>query len=303
MKKILFILSLVAVVNLNVIAEDVLPTITIDTGGFGVTELYTYNKSGLMYEDRRTENSLTITLFNDELEEERTVTLNNVITNYGDENLPRGEYKVLVGLTSANDYRFSFPSGRAPFTQTLFNDDEKLEFIVSTIRVDENNEGLVIKHEIISEDGTVLATLLPETGRVYRYFDFFVNVIGNIKYLVGYSNDRNRDVSDYSYYKISNTTTNGSSNISIEPMPKNFAFPNPVKSNQSLTIQLSSTTTLSSESYVEMVSLNGSVVSRQPAKIFDNQISVSTRGISSGQYIYNVVSEGKIVDSGKIIVR
>jgi len=52
-----------------------------------------------------------------------------------------------------------------------------------------------------------------------------------------------------------------------------------------------------------MVSLNSSVVSRQPAKTFDNQISVSTRGMSSGQYIYNVISEGKIVDSGKIIVR
>ena len=121
-----------------------------------------------------------------------------------------------------------------------------------------------------------------------------------MNYLRVWQKLRGRMITDY---KISNSTTNGSSNVSIESTPKNFAFPNPVRFNQSLTIQLSSSTILSSESYVEMVSLNGSVVSRQPAKTFDNQISVSTRGMSSGQYIYNVISEGKIVDSGKIIVR
>jgi len=298
MKKILFVLSLAAVVNLNVVAEDWLPTFTHNLTEssrheFGITEFYMRNNDKVTYKAKGTEDTFALVLLDDDFEEVRTITLNNVMF-FRDDYYDRPLYRYLVPLANReNDF-----SRNTLFTQTLFNDDEKLEFIVATVQ-----DGVVTKYEIISEDGTVLKTLPQENKWEYWMGDFSVHVIGSTKYLAIFGDDYDSGSYIYYFYKISNSTTNGSSNVSLEPMPKNFAFPNPVKSNQSLTIQLSSTTTLSSESYVEMVSLNGSAVSRQPAKIFDNQISVSTRGISSGQYIYNVVSEGKIIDSGKILVQ
>lgn len=205
------------------------------------------------------------------------------------------EYLVTLYIESGYDI------DEALLTQTFFNDDDAYEVLRPVLEKNPSGtypEYVVKGCEVVSENGDVLGEV-PFELLTDDYTDAYLKVfsIGKANYVL-YSHEVNEDYV-YSIYRVS---ASQSGSVSFEKVNNSFAFPNPVKRNDALTVHVSDLN-LSDGSYVEISNLNGQVVNRQMVEPGKTEASISTRRLHSGQYIYSVISGGNVVESGKIIVK
>lgn len=266
--------------------------------GFAISNFYTYSNS-LAYSIEIQGADIEFSLYNDELSLDRTIKLKDVF-----ETLDYGDYKEgasrLLGIENPYDGQGLYEHDLL-FTQTFFNDDEKLEFIIATH--EKKNDGgysfyIVKTLDIVSEDGSILATIpnpFPDKMQ-YTYLETFQ--LNDNKYLVLMSYRDNYSC-DYACYKINNI---GGSSLSVQQVPASFAFPNPVSRHQMITISMADTQ-LPAGSYVKVTDMTGKEVVRQQIQQGSENVLISGNRFSGGQYIYTVVANGQIIDKGKLLVK
>ncbi len=250
-----------------------------------------YTSSTIAYTEQTIGSDVEFTILNDELEPGRTITMRNVVIPDGDYDVYNRIVKVL-GRHTRND---EIHDEDYAFTQTLFNNDDKLEFIVATI----NSEYNITQIEVVSEDGTVLATIPNPFTKAPSSAFLSVFELGENKYLTWNYEEYKYNTGDpVVCYKITNT----SNSLTLQKMPASFAYPNPVSRNQMFTIQLENPV-MESGSYVQITDLTGKIVSRHKIENQQNEVTVPVQYLASGQYIYSVVSNEKVQERGKVVVK
>lgn len=256
-----------------------------------ITSFYTKSEK-IMYYCTVESNDLRYNILNENLSVEEDF----IIYNGNDRIL-----KIAGPVESGNLYETSHP-----FTQTLFNNDDNFEFLVLNIIESENSDGYTVKYyksvSIVSsgKDGVgsnsrVIATIpLPFNGEPVSAYTFQIK---EFTYLVFYTEYDNKKLG-YACYKI---IKDGSSTVELEEASKSLIFPNPVEKGQTLTMIMDKSK-ITSNSFLQITNLDGKTVNIQKINADSETVSIPSN-ISSGQYVYSVISNSKIIDTGKIIVK
>lgn len=305
MKKALLI-ALLAILACNTKAE-IEPTAQFYGNMLFISNLHV--KQPIPYSVNINNKDMEFTLYGDDLTSSRTVKLKNAIAvetwkpSDGEELEMRTSR--IIPISDDRDYAVIYEED-IPFTQTFFNDDEKLEFIRAKVKLKSNDyeasfymDGI----EVVSEDGTVLAEIESPYGQLHvsngqdlvKYGMLYTLVLGDNRYLI-WMHEPTYDQRVLTFYRIS---TN-SNKLVLEKTTQSVVYPNPVKQSQPLTISIDEN---SNASHVIISDISGREVSRQPLERGNSEISVSTNRLSQGQYIYTIVSDDKPLDSGKIIIK
>lgn len=182
----------------------------------------------------------------------------------------------------------------ASLTQTLFNDDEKYEFVREVYAGTYEYGADPLRVEIINEDGEVLCVLPDEIITDGSYY-----VIGLKD---GYALAVEKRVEggyDGDAMLISYKINKGASGLSLTKLSATKAYPNPVNSSNSFTIDVDETK-LGASNYVEVVDESGRMMYR--AELNGAKVVVPAHRMR-GMNVFRIVSDGEVVDTGKIIVK
>ena len=186
-------------------------------------------------------------------------------------------------------------------TQTLFNDDDKYEFLVAKHEIIEtqgsNNDSIrketrysveTTAIEIVSEDGKVLSSIPLST-----YGDGCVYTYNGKNYIQFESPDK------YILYRIDKE----SSSLQEIAMPTGMKmFPTLARPSDEITIEFEP----SADNTVRTLSVSdasGRTVEQCTVAPDASRITVSARRFHAGTYIFTLTENGKQVDNGKIIVK
>ncbi len=183
--------------------------------------------------------------------------------------------------TSEYDYRCyknfdTFEEANIAISQTLFNDDEKFEYVTN---IENDNYGDII----FSEDGTILYSF-PEG----EFIEYIITIKG--KNYIATSIYENESFC----YLIDKQTT------SIQKVAESKG--SLIKTAKgSVKVQLQSAT--SGESEVTITAMSGQLAKKVqiPAEI--KSLEISTEDMHSGIYNFTVTKKGKVLENGKIAIK
>ena len=204
-------------------------------------------------------------------------------------------------------------------TQTLFNDDDKYEYVVPEMQwssepivsnndyVDVDGEEIVIGRtliysskcvamKVVSEDGTLVHRLPMPTVGSDDGFD--VLVMNGKTYLV--TSARDGLTAYYSnFYELDKTTT------SVKQVSQNSSTritPRMPRRNEMVTVELDKNVSNVAHEVV-VTAMNGKVVGRQSIPAGEHRARLSIGAMSGGVYNFTIFENGKRIDNGKIIIR
>lgn len=256
-----------------------------------------------LYTITKNEKDYLVDIYNDNLQKSRSFKVQNAVfdreatTAYGIAGLDLDEFS---GYDAYNS---------AAWTQKLFNDDDKIEYIFCTLEkstTDYDNYTLQ-KAEVMNEDGEVLGTLPVDAIDFYAgYSELEIDIelvqLGDNFYIkrnvdTNGSIDKDEPSSNTVYWKI-NKAANGSG-VRFTKAASFRSYPNPVRQSETFTIEVGEEN-VASGSFIEICDQCGRMVYRQA--ITSKEVKVPTRRMK-GMYIYNIVSDGKSVNTGKVIVQ
>ncbi len=223
-----------------------------------------------------------------------------------------------------------------PFSQTFFNDDEKFEYVRFNARIaegttlsyvepenpsdskyvlfgvtssDRDGDGEIDVRstyygvhisgvEVVSEDGTVIYNLPLDADcigkpsvEIYKSSNSLLAQIDFTRY-----NEDNQSFRTVRFYRIDKTT--GAAKM-VREERQATANPNPSSVGTPVVMTLPA----GSNRYVEVSDVNGVKRFSIPVESGADRVSVPTDRLSSGMYLFTVVSDGVIIDTCKIIIR
>ena len=279
MKK-LFISTMMALACIGANAQiETTPLKTLGRYLYGIDEQFLYDAGtqyvvSVEYSDGRT--AATMRVYDNEFNLKKTIT---------PESVPSALHVQMLNANSA-DYTIYL-------TQTLFNDDEKFEYLI------EPGSGTPTELKVVSEDGTVLQTLKYPAGvEVYRdEIDLFV--VGSNKYLrIGESVDENGN--EYmNLYKI-NKDAKDHSKVSIATAPMRVSVsPRMASRNQDINV------VAEGNGVREVIVTNaaGQVVYSTKVAAGENNVRISSRRLSSGLNVVSVKGADGKEENCKVIVK
>ena len=247
---------------------------------YGIDELFLYDAGtqyvvSVEYSEDRT--AATMRVYDNEFNLKKTITPESVPSNLD----------VHVLNENSADYTIYL-------TQTLFNDDEKFEYLI------EPGSGMYATElKVVSEDGTVLQTLKYPAGvEVYRdEIDLFV--VGSNKYLrIGESVDENGN--EYmNLYKI-NKDAKDPSKVSIATAPMRVSVsPRMASRNQDINV------VAEGNGVREVIVTNaaGQVVYSTKVAAGETNVKISSRRLSSGLNVVSVKGADGKEENCKVIVK
>ena len=282
MKK-LFISTMIALACIGANAQiETTPLKTLGGYLYGIDELFLYD-AGTQYvvsvewggSDGKTAGTMRV--YDNEFNIKKTIT-------------PESEPNSLnVHVLNANSADYTIY-----LTQTLFNDDEKFEYII------ESGSGTYATElKVVSEDGTVLQTLKYPAGvEVYRdEIDLFV--VGSNKYLrIGESVDENGN--EYmNLYKI-NKDAKDPSKVSIATAPMRVSVsPRMASRNQDINV------VAEGNGVREVIVTNaaGQVVYSTKVAASETNVKINSRRLSSGLNVVSVKGADGKEENCKVIVK
>ena len=279
MKK-LFISTMMALACIGANAQiETTPLKTLGRYLYGIDEQFLYDAGtqyvvSVEYSEDRT--AATMRVYDNEFNLKKTIT---------PESVPSALHVQMLNANSA-DYTIYL-------TQTLFNDDEKFEYLI------EPGSGTPTELKVVSEDGTVLQTLKYPAGvEVYRdEIDLFV--VGSNKYLrIGVSVDENGN--EYiNLYKI-NKDAKDPSKVSIATAPMRVSVsPRMASRNQDINV------VAEGNGVREVIVTNaaGQVVYSTKVAAGENNVRISSRRLSSGLNVVSVKGADGKEENCKVIVK
>lgn len=188
------------------------------------------------------------------------------------ENLFNGIYTDFRQINTA-------PATEQFFTQTLFNDDDLLEFFVE-------GEGCFA---IVNENGEILYREDVSKGSLYST-DFYVIEISSKVYL--------RMINDYddftSFYEI----TKNASDTRTLTLKQSASFPNPAKEYINIAYDLQGIP----DGVLHVFDMQGKQITEEKISGNETSFRLDTNAFQSGMYVVSISSEGKQLSSEKILV-
>lgn len=184
---------------------------------------------------------------------------------------------------SSND--LSGSEGRLYVTQTLFNNDDKFEYL------QELENGL----NIVSEDGTVLQTITYTNKNTYvRYI---IN-IDNKMYIMTLTEDSENSHYFYTFYPITRTATG----VNSVGAPKRLhVSPMLASRNEPITVEIGDSEM--NEREIAVVNAAGQTVFLTKVHVGDKSVTIDPGKLSRGLNIVKATNGNKAAEYCKILVR
>lgn len=189
-------------------------------------------------------------------------------------------------------------------TQTLFNDDLNYEFIVQEYSK-YNEEGAYFSKDtkcfkIINDKGDVLCTInrpadLPATKKTELYVRWIGRIFGKLYICLGSKGSK-----DYLYELNISGGTLGVKSIKNANKVMRF-LRSAVPTDNNLTIEIDQP--LASAHNVTLADASGRIVAQCVLPQGERLVKFSTHGLASGIYLVALSSNGKVIDSGKVVVK
>lgn len=235
----------------------------------------------------------------------------------------------LHDLDGDNEYTTSKP---LIVTQSLFNDDDKYEYVrtlrkagatgtdggstsvevlvedeespMETETTDKTVYG-ICGYEVVSEDGTVVFTIEIDDEDVTYYTGNSENVNimvlkmnGELFFIVttnSYSSSKSNKLLVYKLDKATNSVKK------VETLNDINISPRMVSKSQPVTITFKETADAGTN--VLVTSLDGKVMTRSCVKAGETSVDISTSGMATGLYNFTVISKGRVLENGKVLVK
>jgi hypothetical protein len=215
-------------------------------------------------------------------------------------------------------YDFDKGSNRVsiPVSQTLFNTDDKYEYLVPICEYvsrepeerDRDNDGeideisttynnYITGFRVMSEDGTELCSQMLENpyGDYYVYLHTYK--IANKYYLVYEYSSRFYDKKSYNeIYRIDPTTSSVKRMENVQLAIR----PNVVNRSSMVTVELDDTDTARE---LVVTGMDGRIVERRDIPAGERQIQVPAARMASGMYNFTIRKRGTVEKNGKVIVK
>ena len=200
-------------------------------------------------------------------------------------------------------------------TQTLFNDDDKFEYLyetwdsapADTVEYDRDDDGeidsIVVNNnfvytgiELRQEDGTALFRHEYAEQQETNSYRVEVYDIGDKVYLsIGEYG------SGYVFYSIDKSTSSVSKVKSLPGMLR--AYPNPARSGEVLTIDLPEAGAADARRDVRVTSMDGRTMMRQQVGCGERQVQIPLRRMPAGVYNFTLTENGRVVENSRIVVK
>lgn len=198
------------------------------------------------------------------------------------------------------------------FTQTMFNNDDKYEYIVPVYEMEKDgstnetdfawqgNERIAVKrkthyysktvrHDVMSEDGNVIMSI--HAYILYRFF-----LYGGKVYVctLEYTPDGKKE----SFYAIDAQTN------AIQTVQADFVkiFPRMAGRGESITVETAGEAA-GQRREVVVTSMDGRIVSRVAVPAGETVTHINTSRMAGGVYNFTVYAGGKNIENGKIVIR
>lgn len=200
-------------------------------------------------------------------------------------------------------------------TQTLFNDDDKFEYLyqtwdsapADTVEYDRDDDGeidsIVVNNnfvdtgiELRQEDGTVLFRHEYAKQQETVYYSVEVYDIGDKVYL-----SIEETVSGCVFYSIDKSTSSVSKVKSLPGMLR--AYPNPARSGEVLTMDLPEAGAADARRDVRVTSMDGRTMMRQQVGRGERQVQIPLRRMPAGVYNFTLTENGRVVENSRIVVK
>lgn len=216
-------------------------------------------------------------------------------------------------------------------SQTLFNSDEKYEYITFSHEKIEyriphpftSDENLVyteyddffcksnyIGFDVMSEDGSILQSVrFPKGFETFEY-DIIVQIIklSDEYYIICQGkmskseNENDNAEGVLLIYKINRSKSDSSVEQVCEPI-RIGAYPNPTNRNQIITIELNGENIDNIDTDLQVINMQGQVIKQQRIKAGQKQVQINTSNFSSGLHLIKAIQNGKNVGTEKVIVK
>ena len=186
----------------------------------------------------------------------------------------------------------------ASVTQTLFNNDEKFEYICGgDIGYDEDEIPSYYKGlRVINEDGE---SLYEFRGKVSRYAGVTIIQINGKNYLRIVETHENWEYTTH-FMRIDKGTNNIQEVRRIKGC-MNIA-PAVANRDEQITITLNDDNNSAARELI-ITGVNGQLVERRTIPAGENSVKVSAAMMRSGMYNFTLQKKGEVVDNGKVIVK
>lgn len=208
-------------------------------------------------------------------------------------------------------------------TQTLFNSDEKYEYITFPYEVLESEEGwfsptiddgqtymqyasfwygsYYTGFDVMSEDGSILQSItFPQGFEMCEYVNAQISKLSDEYYIICQGEMNGSET--LLIYKINRSESGSSVEQVCEPI-KIGAYPNPANRNQTITIELNGENVGNEPTDLEVINMQGQVIKQQRIQIGQKQAQINTRNFSSGLHLIKAIQNGKNVGTEKVIVK
>ena len=250
----------------------------------GISEQFRYNPEvgyvvswTTVGEDENNDGIITIRVYDENLDIKKTIN-------------PTDYPKSIWGY----DYNNNSDDFEITLTQTLFNDDEKFEYIL--LQEDNENSSYYKSLQVISEDGTILQTL-EFPNKVYGENVKLV-IIGKSRYLAFGEYEGEDDFHCLNMYKINKSAD--PSKVSIATAPKRVSVsPRMASRNQDINV------VAEGNGVREVIVTNaaGQVVYSTKVAAGETNVKISSRRLSSGLNVVSVKGADGKSENCKVIVK
>lgn len=203
------------------------------------------------------------------------------------------------------------------FTQTLFNSDDKFEYLYETWEYlptdtseydrdyDEVVDSIRIRYGVVKtgvelrqEDGTVLWKYDYNLQTEWSG-EFFVYDINGCRYLA--LEDKVGDDYKIIFFSIDKS---GNSIQEVNSMPGFLrAYPNPVRNGEVVTMELPEPETDGAQRNVSITGMDGRTVRTIRVGTEERSVQVPLSQMSSGVYNFTLTENGRVVENSRIVVR
>jgi hypothetical protein len=167
-------------------------------------------------------------------------------------------------------------------TQTLFNDDDLIEFIVYGSNF----------FAVVNENGNVLFRQTT-SGQIESDYHHLIETTNYI-----YLGIEDYAENDWAYQLYLINRSNVSGMPALTPV-KTFSYPNPAKESINIAYNLQGATT----GVVKIISLSGELIDQKEVNGNADSFNYQTRRLTRGAYIVSVEAQGKQLSTEKIIIR
>ena len=260
------------------------PITIADSELYGIGEEYSYNhETSLVSVGYSDKVAVIMHVYGEDLNLKKTITPS-------EEPIP---FSVINLNSNSSDYTMYL-------TQTLFNDDEKYEYIVSVPQKNQYGYDYSAGLKIMSDDGSVLQTIMfPEN--VTGYFDTGIKlfIIGSSKYLEG-GDYEDADENEYmNLYKI-NKDAKDPSKVSIATAPMRVSVsPRMASRNQDINVVAEG----NGVREVSVTNAAGQVVYSTKVAAGETNVKINSRRLSSGLNVVSVKGADGKEENCKVIVK